>query len=596
MKNKLIYFVFVLTLLFTSCMKHDFNFNNDEQIQNNVENVFGVKFDNTHDWCTTVNGSITVYANTSKQNIVKAQVLMSYVNNDDSTYVIKLLNEGKLSNGENIELTYDTPIDYDILMIAFVNDKGGYFYKSFSLNDKEIYYENNRRLSRALSQDYNIPSTKPVINGTVETFANKRGWLPNEVFYIYDNENLNISDYDDNFKSLFKTIIFNYLPNGRKYNNLPKIKESGYYNESTYPITTNNEPVIVSPIYKNDGGYHEISEAELYYYYYTGELSPSQIEALPKYRVIDLSTVYANDDNDRVYRQHSYALAYFGDGVPEIGTVGDYYFPKGYKIGFVYKSNTTSDNKKKQGELYGDGRLNYNINHYGNFATSKLDDLDPRMGWMSVNQRMFLCIESGTDKDFNDLIIEVEGGIEQIEIIPNEPESNYYTFLYEDHNLGDYDMNDIVIKGRRIDNTTIEYTLMACGAHDNIFIHNIDGNVINNNKEVHELFGQPQMTFINTVEGQHFDYVIDTIKVKPYFSFLDKYTQPYIYDATINNTVKLATVGQDPHAIMIPYDFKWPKERVCIKDAYLQFNNWGQNKIMSTDWYKYPEENLIFIK
>ena len=73
----------------------------------------------------------------------------------------------------------------------------------------------------------------------------------------------------------------------------------------------------------------------------------------------------------------------------------------------------------------------------------------------------------------------------------------------------------------------------------------------------------------------------------------DKY-QPYIYDMTTGLTVKLSKKGEDPHGIMIPNDFKYPKEKTCIKDAYLQFNNWGQNRITSTDWYKYPEVDKVF--
>ena len=244
--------------------------------------------------------------------------------------------------------------------------------------------------------------------------------------------------------------------------------------------------------------------------------------------------------------------------------------------------------------MYGDGRLNYNINSFGNFASSGLGNTDPRMAWMTVNKQMFLCVESGTDKDFNDLIIEVEGGIEQIEVIPDEPEYNFYTFCFEDHNLGDYDMNDVVLKGRRVNDTQVEYTLMACGAYDDLYIYNIEGNVINHNAEVHDLFGQPRGTFINTEKGKEVGYVVDNITVNSNFSFLDASTQPYIVDNTVNNTVKLATKGEDPHAIMIPYDFKWPLEKVCIRYAYPLFNNWGANKIVSTDWYKYPEEESVF--
>jgi LruC domain-containing protein len=53
-------------------------------------------------------------------------------------------------------------------------------------------------------------------------------------------------------------------------------------------------------------------------------------------------------------------------------------------------------------------------------------------------------------------------------------------------------------------------------------------------------------------------------------------------------TIKISRYGEDPHAIMIPYDFKYPLEKVCIKNAYGEFNNWGMNKVESTDWYTKP--------
>jgi len=591
MKHKILYLLIICMFLFSSCLKNDLDFNNDGRTKDNAENVLGITIDKNQDWCTTANSSINIFANTTTDKIIKVQILVA--NKEDSTYSFKILNEGNITNGENITLTFDVPIKHTSLLAAFVNEKGGYFYKEFKLGDTEVYYNEVKNRTRALSEDYQLPNISPVINGTVVTFANIRKWLPGEVFYTYDYQKINGTDYNSTFKTLFNTVIFNYFPNGRKYDNLPQIKKSGYYNESVYPITTGDEPIILSPVYKNDGGYHEISEAELYYYYFKGNPTVQEIEALPKYRAIDLSKVYSNNENNIIAKDGAYVLYYFGDGTPEIGTIGSYHFPKGYKIGFVYKSNTETDQKKKQGEVYGDGRLNYNINNYGNFKSSKLEDTDPRMAWMTVNKHMFLCIESGTDKDFNDLIIEVEGGIEPIEIIPDEPEFNFYTFCYEDRQIGDYDMNDVVIKGRRVNETTVEYTLMACGASDDLYIHNINGQKINSNTEVHELFGKEKGIFINTQSNDNTPYVIDNITVNKNFSFLDASTQPYIVDVTVDNTVKLATIGQDPHAIMIPYDFKWPLERICIKYAYTQFNSWGANKIVSTDWYKYPEYDKI---
>ncbi len=51
--------------------------------------------------------------------------------------------------------------------------------------------------------------------------------------------------------------------------------------------------------------------------------------------------------------------------------------------------------------------------------------------------------------------------------------------------------------------------------------------------------------------------------------------------------------GEDPHGIMIPCDFAYPKERICIKDAYTQFNNWGENPVTSTDWYLEPVDGNV---
>ena len=592
MRKHLLYLLIICMFLFSSCMKHDFDDDRDQQIKNNVEQVFGTVFDKNHDWCTTTNTTVTVVPN-SNDIISKVQILIS--EKQDSTYAIRLLNEAQVINNNEVEITIDVPVNHTDLFAAFINEKGAYFYKKFNLGESKVYFdESAKAMTRGLSQDYAIPTNTPVISGTVETFANQRGWLPGEVFYTFDYQTLSTNDYSTDFKSIFRAIIFNYFPNGRSYDNLPQIKKSGYYNESVYPITTGDDPIILSPVYKNDGGYYEISQAEIYYYYFKGELDAAGIEALPKYKAIDLSEVYSNENNDNIAKSKSYVLVYWGDGIPSVGTTGSYQFPEGYKIGFCYKSNTTYEKPKKQGEVYGDGRLNYNINKWGNFKSSKLGDTDPRMAWMSVNDQMFLCVESGTDKDFNDLIIEVEGGIEPIIIIPDEPEYNFYTFLFEDHNLGDYDMNDVVLKGRRINETTVEYTLMACGAADELYINNIEGQVINKNIEVHELFGKQKGVFVNTTKGDNTSFITDRISVNKKFSFLDATTQPYIYDKTINNTVKLATVGQDPHAIMIPYDFRWPLEKICIKNAYKLFNNWGVNKIVSTDWYLYPEDNLVF--
>ena len=219
----------------------------------------------------------------------------------------------------------------------------------------------------------------------------------------------------------------------------------------------------------------------------------------------------------------------------------------------------------------------------------------PRACWLNVEDRLFLTFESGTDDDFNDIILEVEGGIDPISFVP-EFDRDFYTFCFEDRELGDYDMNDVVIKATRINETTVEYSIVACGAYDQLQVRNVNGATIKDDAEIHALFGVSTNTFINTVKGAtSLDPVTDQVTVSKDFSFLNAATQPYIHNVTMGKDIKLSQKGEDPHGIMIPYAFRWPKEKTCIKDAYLRFNEWGQNsRINSTDWYKYPVEENVY--
>ena len=61
------------------------------------------------------------------------------------------------------------------------------------------------------------------------------------------------------------------------------------------------------------------------------------------------------------------------------------------------------------------------------------------MGWVSLNGKMLLCCESGTDSDFNDIILEVEGGVEEMPFVLDF-ESNVFTYCFEDREIGDYEV------------------------------------------------------------------------------------------------------------------------------------------------------------
>ncbi len=71
---------------------------------------------------------------------------------------------------------------------------------------------------------------------------------------------------------------------------------------------------------------------------------------------------------------------------------------------------------------------------------------------------------------------------------------------------------------------------------------------------------------------------------------------PYIENRTKNNTVKIAKNGEDPHGIVIPFDYKYPTEKTTISEANKQFLEWARDKnsISSKGWYRTGEENLIY--
>ena len=593
-------FLMMTTLLLAGCIKHempDYQ-SNKQKIDNNVEAIFGTKFDPNHDWCVTSSGEVKITGIPSGIDKVQLSV---FIEETDTTTSMLVLNETEVNGKSTVSLKYDAPSDNLGLFVSFISATS---FKVVQVNGNTVDFS-EKAATRNTYTDYAIPSVTPVISSVVtESFASQRGWIPGQVLYEPENIaslTMSAQDYSEAYKTVFRSIIFSYFKNGRAYNNLPLIKESGIYNDNAYPFTTGKEPIVVSPVYKSDKAKqygNEIWNSDLYYYYYkesdaAGKDMVQFLNALPKYKAIVFKDHFGETEDDVISKRNAYCLIYWGDGTPTPGvTTGSFVFPEGYKIGFMVRAKTTAEGGKKQGELYGDGRLNNYINSYSkcNFKSSNLGTDGPRAGWMTVNGKMLLCFESGTDADFNDIILEVEGGVEPIIVIP-ELESNYYTFCFEATQLGDYDLNDVVIKARRINETTVEYSVVACGAMDKLKIMNINGNVINGNTEVHQMFGA-ETGFINTTSFNH-EPVVDQITVDKNFSFLDDSKQPYIVDITTNNVVKLAKIGEDPHAIMIPYDFKYPIEKVCVKDAYLRFNEWGKNKITSTDWYIYPETEKV---
>ena len=123
--------------------------------------------------------------------------------------------------------------------------------------------------------------------------------------------------------------------------------ESGFYNDNCYPITTGDEPILVTPVYKSDKAKqygNEVYNSDLYYYYFkeenVGSDPQAYFESLPKYKAIPFNECFGETEDDVIKKHGAYALIYWGDGTPTEGTVGNYQFPEGYKIGFMVRAKT----------------------------------------------------------------------------------------------------------------------------------------------------------------------------------------------------------------------------------------------------------------
>ena len=589
MKNLLkILVLTLLTIILIGCT-HSFPEVKQPSQKENAEKTFGYQFDANHDWCTTINGSITV---TPKSGTKLIQVLVYSADNEESTS-LKVLNSS--TGDKTVTLNYDTPSTYVGLYVACVTEDGYYTMKKFEHGDREVNFEREskaRTRGASTSSNIDFPYTLPTIpltlTGPFDSYGKQRGWN-NVTLYAPENEEqliMSVPDFDSSFALTMKQIIFSYFKNGKTYDNISLVKKTGYYNENSYPITTGEtDPIIVSPIYRNDGTSNEVVNSDLYYYYFKANEEPD-LKNLKCYKAFSMKNLIKS--NNVLSRSDAFALIYWNENGE-----GSFQFPAGYSIGFMLRSNLSQYSGQKQGEIWGDGRMNNELNKYGHFKSSGLKDGDPRMAWLTVNGNDVLCIESGTDKDVNDLIVSVSGSYELIDI-PPYIEKNFYTFLFEDtkSEFTDYDLNDVVIKATREDNTHVRYLLMASGANDELYLHQVNGEVINQNVEVHKIFGSDSRGFINT-ETKNYPYVEDLVTVFSSFSFLDPNCQPILENRTKGYRIQISRAGEAPMAIMIPYNFKWSKERIRIDRSYPLFGNWGRNMIESTDWYLYPEENLV---
>ncbi len=308
--------------------------------------------------------------------------------------------------------------------------------------------------------------------------------------------------------------------------------------------------------------------------------------------------------------------------------------PEGYRIGFMIRKDNGKKTEEmggdKRGCLYGYGELNKEINTYGQFKTAvtkfKMAENSPRMATFTANGKTYLCFEEGADAQFSDVIVEL-GGYDT-DVYESDPTGNSgsgqstatrilyeekevpgstYMLLFEDRSSSaDYDMNDVVLRCERLTGSykdQVVLTLVAAGGLDNVIIRGIEGEYVEGyslkDREVHDIFRKADATgydrFINTVDGQKTEQPRPcTYKLPAGMTIPQFLAKIYIENQTTGDVITVPTTGAAPLAIIMPFDFKYPKERQMITGAYTEFLQWAQDATGHNDWYNHVEENTVY--
>ncbi len=652
--KKVIVFSMFAGLITSSCNKADWNqeANEKQMAITNFEKKFGVTIDPNQEWNSISSGEVRITANANLEDIVKVQILTEspFLNEE-----ARVLNEATVKNGDVVTLTYSAPDIYKQLVAACVNDKGVYRIQVFNVGDPSVTFASSANAPRRASanevpdftsiklrQPYKSTNTLRTESSDAkfsiwndskwndqmweiadgQTFSN--GWKmdteKNRGFFYRDINGFGEGEME-NVAIIVNSFLYKYDKNGYagKKNNSAVIRNStNFVSNNNYVYTDGINPVTLIPIqaYTDDFKMNHI-----FYYFFKPEDIPAgmtevdYIKQLPKFKVIQVERIQTTDEKNQgaFYRRQEFLLPFY-KGTPVAGdNEASPIFPKGYKIGFLnLKSNLTgipNINSENHGCTYGDGRLNYEINHFGQFLSAMDKSLggkvdggmkydDPRIAMFSANGKTYMCLEEGSDCNFSDMIIEISNGIQQWEEKP-QPEAEAYTMCFEDRpNEADYDMNDLVLRATRVKEDRIQLSIIATGAHDPIVIGGIQGKeeVGFNGKEVHELFGyNNQYIFINTEKNsQRIQPVSEYVDVDKNLRIDDFLKAIYIENRKTGRTINVSKRGEPPFAIIVPISFKYPLENNSITIAYPKFLNWAQSKDEDHDWYLFENADLVY--
>ena len=180
-----------------------------------------------------------------------------------------------------------------------------------------------------------------------------------------------------------------------------------------------------------------------------------------------------------------------------------------------------------------------------------------------------------------------------------------YCYAFEDTKVGDYDMNDVVIKAQETANGKINLKVVACGATLNLNIRLYPAGTRSANEVAHYGESPETLTYngqdeVHLMLGAEAGAMVNTgssATARPITIQIDKGNYdpahlPLAIFSAAQGEIRLAGSGQAPYGVIIPEDWSWPRERICITQAYneagYRFADFAATVGTAEDWYKHP--------
>lgn len=554
---------------------------------------FGSGIDPTHTWNMVQQGTLNVTALPADFDTKVVMVLDANPFIDESASILAYTED------VNSTISYEAPSYMTKLYAACVNGDQMKV-RSFNISEGKVDFNNDQlqfstsAAAPARRAAANLEFVKTV-NATL--FAEK-GWNDEIAQVPADGPTVqftNFTEYTKTFQA--------FLPEGQRNNR----KVAAYDNIlHCYSAMVSDEggEVTIIPVHKESVN----SQCIGYYYFLPGETH--DVKTVKKYYFPSISKI---DDSVDECPQQALRLQYFD----QEGNAS-YQFPKGTEIFFFLHVDQTTYNgnlrnligSKTHIDWYAEGNNNMDISNklyelgYGTYNAEDGWHEFSHVVMFERNGEKFVGMEDWVmDFDYNDIIFMVRGAVESFPSIddPVPSRTHVYTYAFEDTYQGDYDLNDVVLQVKRIyGGNNQEVKLVAVGGWDRLYVYYKDenGNVkqLFNGRELHELMGVGQETFINTQQYNVTNLPTDKIQFN-YSTFRYSKADFYIRNETKNLEIHIPTVlgtlGSNPYGVCVPYAWAWPIERISILNAYPAFAGFAANQEVNTDWYNTPDESKV---